>query len=242
MVFSMDYRWGGKADGDAIGNTMANLIEDVFGGSRTSWSTRRSTAATRRGLASPATAPADISGGGSLMTNIWIARVRQDSGYLRVHAELPAEGKTASRFATNHEGDQGRGPSYGVFSPALLNTYSEEHKNDQAWKEAIAPISHIPPATERSVPQFLTRGTRDPDPGRRGQGVRRYLVKAGQRAEYIQVGGAGHAFFDWKPDENTQATSRIRRVLRGGDEGVLRVSSLLTPAHGSAVQEIYWSA
>jgi acetyl esterase/lipase len=32
------------------------------------------------------------------------------------------------------------------------------------------------------------------------------LVKAGQRAEYIQVGGAGHAFFDWKPDEQTKAT------------------------------------
>ena len=32
------------------------------------------------------------------------------------------------------------------------------------------------------------------------------LVKAGQRAEYVQVGGASHAFFDWKPDESTKAT------------------------------------
>ena len=32
------------------------------------------------------------------------------------------------------------------------------------------------------------------------------LVKAGQRVEYVQVGGAGHAFFDWKPDEQTKAT------------------------------------
>jgi hypothetical protein len=32
------------------------------------------------------------------------------------------------------------------------------------------------------------------------------LVAAGQRAEYVQVGGAGHAFFDWKPDERTKAT------------------------------------
>jgi acetyl esterase len=32
------------------------------------------------------------------------------------------------------------------------------------------------------------------------------LVKAGQRAEYVQVGGAGHAFFDWKPDDATKAT------------------------------------
>ena len=32
------------------------------------------------------------------------------------------------------------------------------------------------------------------------------LVKAGQRVEYVQVGGANHAFFDWKPDAATQAT------------------------------------
>jgi acetyl esterase len=32
------------------------------------------------------------------------------------------------------------------------------------------------------------------------------LVKAGQRVEYVQVGGASHAFFDWKPDEQTKAT------------------------------------
>ena len=31
VVASIDYRWGGKADGDATSNTMANLIEDVFG-------------------------------------------------------------------------------------------------------------------------------------------------------------------------------------------------------------------
>jgi len=61
--------------------------------------------------------------------------------------------------------------------------------------------------TERAVPQFLTRGTND----RLIQdaAVKEFvdaLVKAGQRAEYVQVGGAGHAFFDWKPDENTKAT------------------------------------
>src|SRR5262249_44149154 len=32
VVASMDYRWAGTADGDATANTMANLIEDVFGG------------------------------------------------------------------------------------------------------------------------------------------------------------------------------------------------------------------
>src|SRR5262249_4792962 len=31
VVFSIDYRWAGKSDGDATSNTMPNLIEDVFG-------------------------------------------------------------------------------------------------------------------------------------------------------------------------------------------------------------------
>jgi dienelactone hydrolase len=98
-------------------------------------------------------------------------------------------------------------PSYGVFSADMLNPYSEAHTNDQAWKDAIAPLSHIPRATERAVPQFLTRGTRDPLI--KDEAVTAFvdaLVQAGQRAEYIQVGGASHAFFDWKPDQRTQAT------------------------------------
>jgi acetyl esterase len=39
--------------------------------------------------------------------------------------------------------------------------------------------------------------------------VQRYvdvLNAAGQPVNYIQVEGAGHAFFDWKPDATTRAT------------------------------------
>jgi len=31
VVFSIDYRWAQKLDGDATNTTMANIIEDVFG-------------------------------------------------------------------------------------------------------------------------------------------------------------------------------------------------------------------
>ena len=98
-------------------------------------------------------------------------------------------------------------PSYGVFSGTLLNTYSEEHASDPDWKAAIAPLGHIPPAAERPVPQFLTRGTQDQLI--KDEAVKEFtdaLVKAGQRVEYVQVGGASHAFFDWKPDDRTKAT------------------------------------
>jgi hypothetical protein len=39
------------------------------------------------------------------------------------------------------------------------------------------------------------------------------LVKAGQRVEHAQVGGAGHAFFDWKPDARNKATFVLRRAM-----------------------------
>jgi dienelactone hydrolase len=98
-------------------------------------------------------------------------------------------------------------PSYGVFGGNLLNHYSEDPSANESWKNAIAPLSNIPDAKVRAVPQYLTRGTNDPlikDPD-----VKVFvdaLVKAGQRVEYVQVGAAGHAFFDWKPDERTKST------------------------------------
>jgi pimeloyl-ACP methyl ester carboxylesterase len=98
-------------------------------------------------------------------------------------------------------------PSYGVFSPARLNPYSDNPAADDTWKQAIAPLQHIPPVKERSVPQLQMRGTSDRLV--RHEDAQEFLdalVRAGQRAEYVQVGGAGHAFFDWKPDDNTKAT------------------------------------
>ena len=57
------------------------------------------------------------------------------------------------------------------------------------------------------MPQYLTRGTNDPlIPDEMCKSFMDALVKAGQRVEYVQVGGAGHAFFDWKPDATTKAT------------------------------------
>jgi acetyl esterase len=98
-------------------------------------------------------------------------------------------------------------PSYGVFGGNMLNHFSEDTNANDSWKDAIAPINNIPNASERAVPQYLTRGTNDMLI--KDEGVKAYvdaLVKAGQRVEYVQVGGANHAFFDWKPDATTKAT------------------------------------
>ena len=210
VVASMDYRWAGKGDGDATGNTMANLIEDVFGGIAhvMEHAAQYGGDPTRIGVTGDS-AGGHLSAAASLMPNMIGSRgFGVTPGVFEYKPTYLPKGKTAEQVRDEMvKAIKAAAPSYGVFGGALLNPYSEEHANDAAWKEAIAPLSHIPAATERAVPQFLTRGTRDQLI--RHEMVQEFteaLVKAGQRVEYIQVGGAGHAFFDWKPDDRTKAT------------------------------------
>jgi len=210
VVFSMDYRWAGKADGDAIGNTMADLIGDVFGGIAhiMEHAAQYGGDPTRIGVTGDS-AGGHLSAAASLMPGMIGSRGfgKVPGVFEFVPSYLP-KGKTVEQVREDMtKAIKAAAPSYGVFSAAMLNAYTDNPAADETWKEAIAPLSHIPPATERSVPQFLVRGTRDPlitDAA-----VKEFveaLVKAGQRAEYLQVGGASHAFFDWKPDDTTKAT------------------------------------
>src|SRR5262249_21563215 len=210
VVASMDYRWAGKEDGDATGNTMADLIDDVFGGI----AHIMEHAAQYGGDPGRIGVTGDSAGGhlsavASLVTTqIGSRGVAQTAGVFEFMPTYMPKGKTIEQVRDDmSKSIKAAAPSYGVFSAAQLNAYSDDPAADQSWKEAIAPLSHIPPATERPVPQFLTRGTNDrliTDAA-----VKEFvdaLVKAGQRVEYVQVGGAGHAFFDWKPDDTTKAT------------------------------------
>src|SRR5215471_13121973 len=210
VVASMDCRWAGTTDGDAAGNTMADLIDDVFGGIAhiMEHAAEYGGDPTRVGLTGDS-AGGHLSAAASLMTNMIGSRgFGVTPGVFEFKPTYLPKGKTAEQVRDEMlKAIKAAAPSYGVFGGQLLNPYSDEHANDQAWKEAIAPLSHIPQATERSVPQFLTRGTRDQLI--QDAAVKEFtdaLVKAGQRVEYVQVGGAGHAFFDWKPDDRTKAT------------------------------------
>lgn len=210
VAVSMDYRWSAKSDGDATENTMANLIEDVYGGIAhiMEHAAQYGGNAARIGLTGDS-AGGHLSAAASLMTNMIGPRgFGKTPGVFEFMPTYLPKGKSVEQVrAELSAAIKAAAPSYGVFSAAQLNTYSTEHAADQSWKEAVAPLSHIPQASERSVPQFLTRGTRDSLIS--DAMVKEFvdaLVKAGQRVQYVQVGGASHAFFDWKPDARTKAT------------------------------------
>jgi acetyl esterase len=210
VVFSMDYRWAGKEDGDATSTTMANIIEDVFGGIAHIMEHAREYGGdpTRIGVTGDS-AGGHLSAAASLMPHkIGSRGFGKTPGVFEFMPSYLPKGKTPEQLRTEMlSAIRAAAPSYGVFSAARLNLYTDNPVADDSWKQAVAPLQNIPAVKERAVPQFQVRGTND---RLISDGDAREfldaLVKAGQRAEYIQVGGAGHAFFDWKPDENTKAT------------------------------------
>jgi acetyl esterase/lipase len=210
VVCSIDYRWAGKADGDATSNTMANLIEDVYGAVAHIMEHAQEYGGdpTRIGLTG------DSAGGHLSAACSLMVEMIGDRGFGRTPGVfefkptyLPKKKTIGQVKAEMLASIKAAAPSYGVFGGRFLNHYSDDPAANDTWKDALSPIKHIPKSSERSVPQYLTRGTRDPIIN--DEGVTDFvnaLVTAGQRVEYVQVGGASHAFFDWKPDDRTKAT------------------------------------
>lgn len=210
VVFSIDYRWAGKLDGDPTNNTMANIIEDVYGAIAhiMEHAAEYGGDPTRIGLTGDS-AGGHLSAAASVMPNmIGKGGFGKTPGVFEFMPSYLPKNKTIEQVKEEMLASiKAAAPSYGVFGGNMLNHYSEDPGADDTWKAAVAPLNHIPNASDRAVPQYLTRGTQDfliKD-----EMVKEYtdaLVKAGQRVQYVQVGGAGHAFFDWKPDAQTKAT------------------------------------
>lgn len=210
IAASIDYRWAGKADGDSTGNTMANLIEDVYG----AIAHIMEHASDYGGDASRVVLTGDSAGGhlasaGALMVNkIGDGGFGKMPGVFEFMPSYLPKGKSVAEVRREMlRSIKAAAPSYGVFGGPLLSHHAEDPSANAAWTSAISPINHIPQATERVVPHYLTRGTEDPViPDEMCSSFVAALVKSGQRAEYVQVGGASHAFFDWVPDAGRQAT------------------------------------
>jgi acetyl esterase/lipase len=210
LVFSMDYRWSGKGDGDATSTTMANIIEDVFGGLAHIMEHAKDYGGdpTRIGVTGDS-AGGHLSAAAALMPDrIGDRGFGKTPGVFEFMPSYVPRGKAVAEVRKEMMASiKAAAPSYGVFRPARLKLYTDDPAADESWNRAVAPLAHIPPARERAVPIYQVRGTKDTLVRHEdAQELLDALVEAGQRAEYVQVGGAGHAFFDWKPDADTKAT------------------------------------
>ena len=208
VVFSIDYRWINKLDGETQPTHMHQLIEDVFG----AIAHIQEHASEYGGDPTRIAVTGDSAGGhlaaaaGTLSPLIGNGGFGETSGvYQYMPTYLPTRKSRVQVKTEITNGVKAVAPSYGAFDAADFNTLLEQ--TDQGYWDAISPTRHVPNASERVLPHFMVRGTEDPIVDHNM--VQRYvdvLKAAGQPVNYIQVEGAGHAFFDWKPDAATRAT------------------------------------
>lgn len=212
VVASIDYRWLGTGDGDETPNSMPALIEDVFG----AIAHIQEHADEYGGDANTIVLTGDSAGGHLSAAAATMPTMIGDGGFGEsdgVFEYLPTylpNGKSADDVRDEiTSAIKGVAPTYGVFSFSGGNMRQMLGMNDagDALVAALSPLDNIPNADERQVPHYLIRGTQDPLIS--DENVTAYmdaLVEKGQRVEYVQVGGASHAFFDWKPDDSTIQT------------------------------------
>lgn len=210
VVCSIDYRWIGKLDGDETDNIMADLIGDVYG----AIAHIMEHATEYGGDASTILLTGDSAGGHLSAATANMPNLIGTGGFGKspgVFEFLPTyvpKNKSVEQLSAEMiSAIKAAAPSYGVFGPQMLGNFVDDPTADSTWSKAIAPLYNIPNAEEREIPQYLTRGSKDPlITNEEVTGYMEALVKAGQRVQYVQIGGASHAFFDWKPDTRTKAT------------------------------------
>ena len=208
VVFSIDYRWINKLDGDADPNYMHKLIEDVFGAIA-----HIQEHAAQYGADPTRIAVTGDSAGGHLSESAaTLCTLIGDGGFGEgngIYEYLPSylpKGKSVDQVKKEiTSAIKAVAPSYGPSDAPEFKMFVEQ--TDEEYWNAISPIKHVPNVGERAIPHFIVRGAEDPIISH--EVVQRYvdvLKAAGQTVEYIQVEGVGHAFFDWKPDAITRST------------------------------------
>ena len=204
VVFNIDYRWMDKLDGDKKPTALHQIIEDVYGAVLHI----TENAAMYGGDSNNIFLTGD-SAGGHLAASVanFVERLG-DKGFNKIENTFQfvptyiPKGKSIEEIKQKlAQSIKGVAPSYGVFSMQMLS----QRFADYPFLKEVAPINYIPEG--RAVPYFLLRGTEDQlIKNEEVESYAKALIKAGQRVEYLQVGGANHAFLDWKPDEETQET------------------------------------
>lgn len=208
VVFSIDYRWVNKLDGDEKPNYMHNLIEDVFG----AIAHIQENAARYGGDPKRIAVTGDSAGGHLSESAALLSPLIGDGGFCTragVYEYLPSympQGKSVDQVRKEiTDAIKAVAPSYGPSDARHFKMFIEQTSDE--YYDAVSPVKHVPNVSQRAMPHFIVRGKKDDLVTH--EVVQSYvdvLKAAGQRVEYIQVDDAAHAFFDWKPDAGTRAT------------------------------------
>lgn len=208
VVFSIDYRWINKLDGETQPTYMHRLIEDVFG----AIANIQEHAAQYGGDPTRIAVTGDSAGGHLAEAAATLSPLIGEGGfgvsnglYQFMPTYLPKQKPVGEVKNEITSAIKAVAPSYGPSEASDFKMFLEQ--TDQGYWDAISPVRHVPKVSERALPHFIVRGSEDALVSH--EVVQRYvdvLKAAGQSVQYIQVKGAGHAFFDWKPDAATRAT------------------------------------
>lgn len=208
VVFSIDYRWINKLDGDPTPNHMHQLIEDVFGAIA-----HIQEHAVEYGADPMRIAVTGDSAGGHLSEaaallgpHIGNGGFGEQEGLYEFLPSYTPPTKSVDQVKEEiSRAIKAAAPSYGPSDAVDFKGFMEQ--TDRGYWDAVSPIRHVPSVQKRAIPHFIVRGTKDPLISHEMvQSYVEVLQDKGQKVSYIQVEGAGHAFFDWKPDAQTRAT------------------------------------
>lgn len=208
VVCSIDYRWMGNLDGDETPNTMSDLIEDCFGALLHIQEHAAEYGADPDRIA----VTGDSAGGhlsacmGTLIERVGDGGFGETEGvYEYLPTYLPAGMSADQARESLLKAVKAVAPSYGVFDRENLVRFAGDGPVEAQM--AIAPDDNIPAVKDRAIPHYLVLGTLDRTVKREPiEAYVEHLHEAGQTAELVIVEGAGHAFFDWKPDQRTKDT------------------------------------
>lgn len=207
IAVSIDYRFIGKGDGEETPVEMYQIIEDVYG----AIAHIMEHAAEYGGDPTRIFITGDSAGGHLSAAAINFADYIGDGGFGRTAGVyefkptyLPAGKSVETVKKEMCKAFLGAVPTYPVLTDDVMKRF---YSTDSLSAMHVSPICFIPQRSMRAVPQMILRGRND-DLIRDWQ-MAKYcdaMTKAGQDVKYIQIGGIGHAFLDWRHDDNSKKT------------------------------------